>query len=103
MWRFVHAGGKKQTLTFVPNVAMNDYTGLAAALAAGGGIGDLPPLVQPGLLCDGRLVEVMPVWRFRPFDLSLVHLGNRHVSRPVRAFTAFALRMAPTLFPMLPA
>ena len=81
---------------------MNDYTGLAAALLAGGGIGDLPPLVQPELLRDGRLVEVMPRWRFRSFDLSLVHPGGRHVPRAVRVFKDFAVRTAPALFPDLP-
>jgi DNA-binding transcriptional LysR family regulator len=81
---------------------MNDYTGLAAALLAGAGIGDLPPVVQPGLIRDGRLVEVMPEWRFPSLDLSLVHLSNRHISRPVRLFKEFAAEMSPTLFPVLP-
>ena len=53
---------------------MNDYAGLASALLAGVGIGELPPLVQPELLRNGRLVEVMPKWRFRTVDLSVVHL-----------------------------
>jgi hypothetical protein len=38
---------KKETLTFQPFLAMYDYAGLAAALVAGAGIGDLPPLVLP--------------------------------------------------------
>jgi DNA-binding transcriptional LysR family regulator len=102
-WRFVHANGKeKKTLMFVPYLSMNDYTGLATALLAGAGIGDLPPVVQPELMRSGRLVEVMPEWRFRVFDLSLVHLGNRHIPRPVRVFKEFAAQMSPTLFPMLP-
>jgi DNA-binding transcriptional LysR family regulator len=102
-WRFVHANGKeKETLIFVPYLSMNDYTGLATALLAGAGIGDLPPVVQPELMRSGRLVEVMPEWRFRVFDLSLVHLGNRHIPRPVRVFKEFAAQMSPTLFPMLP-
>jgi DNA-binding transcriptional LysR family regulator len=102
-WTFAHANGKdKETLTFQPYLAMNDFAGLAAALLAGGGIGDLPPLVQPELLRQGRLVEVMPKWRFRTFDLSVVHLGNRHIPRPVRVFKEFAAQMAPTLFPGLP-
>jgi DNA-binding transcriptional LysR family regulator len=82
---------------------MNDYAGLTPALLAGAGIGELPPVVQPELLRDGRLVEVMPDWRFPPWDLSVVHLGNRHISRPVRVFKEFAVQMAPTLFPELPA
>jgi DNA-binding transcriptional LysR family regulator len=46
---------------------MNDYTGPTAALLAGVGIGDLPPVVQPEVIRDGRLVEVMPEWHFRAF------------------------------------
>jgi len=103
-WRFVHENGKdEEALTFQPCLAMNDYAGLATALLAGAGIGDLPPLVQPELVREGRLVEVMPKWRFRILSLSLVHLGNRYIPRPVRAFKEFAVQMAPTLFPTLPA
>jgi DNA-binding transcriptional LysR family regulator len=72
---------------------------LAPALLAGGGIGELPPVVQPNLVREGRLVEVMPDWHFRTFDLSL---GNRHMSKPCRLFKEFATQMAPTLVPNLP-
>jgi DNA-binding transcriptional LysR family regulator len=82
---------------------MNDYAGLAAALLAGAGIGELPPVVQPQLVRDGRLIEIMPKWRFRTLDLSVVHPGNRHIPRPVRVFKEFAAQMAPTFFPKLPA
>jgi DNA-binding transcriptional LysR family regulator len=81
---------------------MNDYAGIAPALLAGAGIGDLPPVVQPELMRKGLLVEVMPEWHFPNFDLSLFHLGNRHMSKPVRVFKEFAAQMAPTLFPTLP-
>ena len=103
-WTFVQANGKeKETLTFQPYFSMNDYTGLATALVAGVGIGDLPPVVQPDLLREGRLVEIMPRWKFRNFDLSLVHAGHRHIPRVVRVFKEFAAKMAPQLFPKLPA
>jgi DNA-binding transcriptional LysR family regulator len=103
-WTFFHKNGTdRETLTFEPHLAMNDFTGLAAALLAGGGIGDLPPVVEPELVRDGRLVEAMPDWRFPTFDLSLVHLGNRHISKPCRLFKEFATQMAPALFPCLPA
>jgi DNA-binding transcriptional LysR family regulator len=102
-WTFTPCNGDQQeTVAFQPYLAMNDFSGVAAALLAGAGIGDLPPLVQPDLVRDGRLVEVMPAWRFRTFDLSLVHLGNRHISKPCRLFKEFATEMAPTLFPDLP-
>jgi DNA-binding transcriptional LysR family regulator len=51
---------------------------------------------------DGRLIEVMPQWRFRTLDLSLVHLSNRLMPRAVRVFKEFAAQMAPTLFENLP-
>ena len=102
-WTFWHQNGKDQeTLSFEPYLSMNDYNGLAAASVAGVGIGDLPPVVQPQLISDGRLVEVMPEWHFRAFDLSVVHLSNRHISRPVRLFKEFAVQMSPALFPALP-
>jgi DNA-binding transcriptional LysR family regulator len=103
-WHFVHENKRdRETLTFSPNLAMNDYAGLAAALLAGAGIGDLPPLVQPELLRSGRLVEVMPRWRFRNFDLSLVHVKDRHIPRPMRLFKELAATMVPKMFPRLPA
>jgi DNA-binding transcriptional LysR family regulator len=102
-WHFTHANGKdKETFTFQPYLSINEYGGLAAALVAGAGIGDLPPIVLPALLREGRLVEVMPKWHFPVFNLSLVHLGNRYIPRPVRVFKEFAAQMAPTLFPALP-
>ena len=81
---------------------MNDFSGIAPALLAGTGIGDLPPLVQPELIRSGKLVEVMPEWRFQTFNLSVVYLGNRHVPQAVRVFKEFAAKMAPSLFPDLP-
>ena len=102
-WTFTHANGSdRETLTFQPHLSINDYAGLAAALLAGVGIGELPPIVQPEMQRDGRLVEVMPRWHFRRFNLSVVHLGNRYIPRPVRVFKEFAAEMTPKLFPRLP-
>jgi DNA-binding transcriptional LysR family regulator len=102
-WTLIGEKGVTETVSFLPFLAMNDYGGLDCELIAGVGIGELPPLVQPDLIRDGRLVEIMPAWRFRTFDLSMVHPGNRHVSRPVRVFKEFAAQMARALFPSLPA
>jgi DNA-binding transcriptional LysR family regulator len=102
-WTFFHKNGKrKESLMFQPCLAMNDFAGLVPALVAGGGIGELPPVVQPNLVRKGDLVEVMTEWQFRAFDLSLVHLGNRHISKPCRLFKDLATQMALVLFPTLP-
>jgi DNA-binding transcriptional LysR family regulator len=103
-WTFIDKGGKNtETLAFQPCFSMNDYAGLASALVGGAGIGEFPPVVQPELMRDGRLVEVMPDWRFRAYDLSLIQVGARHVTKPCRLFKDLAARMAPSLFPDLPA
>ena len=103
-WGFVHVKTQeKEAIDFEPYLTMNDYTGLATALLEGIGIGELPPIVQPELIRSGRLVEIMPRWHLSTSDLSLVHLGNRHMPKPLRLFKEFAVQMAPTLFPDLPA
>ena len=102
-WAFVHVNGtERETLTFTPYLSMNDFTGLASALLTGGGIGSLPPVVQPELVRAGRLVEIMPKWRFSSFDLLMVHLGNRHIPQTVRVFKEFAAQTVPKLFQDLP-
>ena len=91
---FVYVNGRdKETVTFVPQLSMNDFAGLTPVLLAGHGIGDLPPIVQPELMRERRLVEVMPDRHFPTFDLSLVHLSNKLVPRPVRVFIEFAVQI----------
>jgi DNA-binding transcriptional LysR family regulator len=102
-WIFEHVDGKlRETIFFDPYLSMNDYAGLALAILEGAGIGELPPVVLPHLSRKGAMVEVMPKWRFRTFDLWLLHLGNRHASRAVQAFMNFAIEQTPVLFPRLP-
>ena len=102
-WIFEHISREStETVFFDPYLSMNDYAGLAPAILEGAGIGELPPVVLPSLSRHGALVEVMPNWRFRTFDLWLLHLGNRHLSQAVRAFRDFAVELTPVLFPDLP-
>jgi DNA-binding transcriptional LysR family regulator len=102
-WKFTRSDGKEtESITFHPYLSINEYSGLAVALLKGVGIGEIAPIVQPALLREGRLVEVMPKWHFPLFNLSLVHLGNRYIPRPVRVFKDFAAEMVPKMFPELP-
>jgi DNA-binding transcriptional LysR family regulator len=102
-WSFVHSNGQdKETLAFRPCIAMNDYAGLVVALLEGSGIGELPPIVQPELMHQGLLVEVMPHWHLPVFDLTIAHLRDRYIPRQVRVFKEFATQMVPVLFPTLP-
>jgi DNA-binding transcriptional LysR family regulator len=103
-WTFYHVNGvETASVAFQPFMAMNDFAGLTPGLLAGAGIGIISPIVQPGLIHDGRLVELMPNWRAETYDLSVVHMGNRHMPRIVRLFRDFICEMAPAMFPDLPA
>lgn len=102
-WTLAEVGGTgREALRFTPHLAMSDYAGLTSLMLARVGIGDLPPVVQPELMRDGRLVEVMPGWRLPVFDLCLVHPPTREPSEPMRAFKQFAADVVPGLFPALP-
>jgi DNA-binding transcriptional LysR family regulator len=101
-WSF-YRGDETETVEARPVLAMNDYAGLAQALADGTGIGDLPPIVRPDLMSSGKLVELMPDWKLNTETLSLVRLGNRHVPKAIRAFIDFANTRARQMFPRLPA
>jgi DNA-binding transcriptional LysR family regulator len=102
-WIFTESnGGREEALAFLPSIAINDYSGLVVALLEGAGIGELPPIVQPDHMRAGRLVEVMPQWHLPVFNLTLVHLRDRPVSRPARLFKEFAGDLVPKLFPDLP-
>lgn len=100
-WTFAK-GAIEETITFQPQIAMNDYLGLAKVLVEGAGIGDLPPIVRPEWLKEGKLVEVMSNWRFRGVDMSILHLSNRHIARAVGLFKDFAVKFVPQLFGRLP-
>ncbi|MBV9765087.1 MAG: LysR family transcriptional regulator [Acidobacteriaceae bacterium] len=101
-WSFSRSGGLAESILFQPHLSTNDYSELASLLVTGAGIGELPPIVQPELLRDGRLVEVLPRWHLQPVSLSIVHFGNRYISRSVRLFKELAIDMVPRLFPTLP-
>lgn len=101
-WHFTHVNGRDaERLSFTPFLGINDYVGVTAGLLAGGGIGDLPPIVQPELIRQGRLVEVMPEWQLPLYDLALLHPATRFQSRAVRLFKEFASQMVGQLFPDL--
>lgn len=100
VWHFEHVDGRDlEHLGFSPTIAMNDYTGLVTGLLAGAGIGDLPPIIRPELLREGRLVEVMRDWRFPAYDLVLIHPASRHQPKAVRLFKEFAAQTIVEMFP----
>jgi DNA-binding transcriptional LysR family regulator len=102
-WTFRHVKTKEVRRADVsPRVTMNEHAGLLAAVQAGEGITDLPPIVQPALIREKRLIEVMRAWHLPVFDLSATYLGTRNLPRVVRMFIDSSAEYIPPLFPNLP-
>lgn len=63
------------------------------------GIGELPSLVYGAEIDSGRLVEVMPEWRFEPVTLSAVYSDRRNLSRVTRLFKEYCAEKIEELVP----
>ena len=92
-------GAGRETVQVRPLLVTDDVASLVAAALADAGVCALPSMVQPDLIRDGRLLPVMPDWMLEPADLFLMHLGRRHMPRPVQLFKEMATRMVPGLCP----
>lgn len=79
--------------------AINDYSGVKNAVLRGQGIGEIPAILCAKALNEGRLVEVMPSWRFETITLSAVYSQRRNLSRVVRLFKDYCLENIEALAP----
>jgi len=79
-----------ETTTFEPNLAINDYAAIQAAISSGQGIGELPePLCQESIR-TGRLIEVLPDWNLPQIQLLAVHTGRASLPKLARLFLDIA-------------
>ncbi|MEC9341740.1 MAG: LysR family transcriptional regulator [Pseudomonadota bacterium] len=88
VWRF-HGEHGMQTVEAVGRLAVNDFQTMGEAALHGLGIAALPDMLFGAQIEAGRLVPLLPEWRFRPIDLSLVYPGGRHLPRRSRVFITF--------------
>lgn len=84
-WR-LRKGDDARCVSFQPDVAFNDYAAVRGAILQGLGIGELPQLLCGELLQAGKLIEVLPDWRFPTIGLHAVHTGARNMPVAVRGF-----------------
>ena len=91
--------GETHKVNVQPRIAINDYAGVQSAVINGLGISEIPSIVCGPSLQDGRLVEVMPDWRFSPVTLFAIYPSNRNLSRLVRLFKDFCVEKIESLVP----
>ncbi len=87
-WSLRHAGERVQ-IKPAPRLLMNDYAGVLRGLIEGLGISELPGFIGAAALADGRLIEVLPAWRFDSVNVAATYPSNRYLSPLVRAFKDF--------------
>jgi DNA-binding transcriptional LysR family regulator len=72
-----------------PRLVLNDYAGVQQGVVDGLGISEVPSFICDAALNDGRLVEVLPKWRFATITMAATYPSNRYLSPLVRAFKDF--------------
>ena len=98
-WEFLK-GAETERIEIKPQLALNDYSGIQRAVIDGVGISEIPSIICDMALKDGRLVEVMPDWRFAPTTIAAIYPSNRNLSRVVRLFRDFCVEQVPSLAPV---
>ncbi len=91
--------GETYKVNVQPRIAINDYTGVQSAVINGLGISEIPSILCGKDIQDGRLLEVMPDWRFSPVTLSAIYPSNRNLSRLIRLFKDFCVEHIEELVP----
>jgi len=78
--------GRTEARRFEPDLTINDYAAVKAAVLAGQGVGELPAPLCAEALRLGELIEILPEWRFPEIKLYAVHAGNASLSKLSRLF-----------------
>ncbi|MDN3575613.1 LysR substrate-binding domain-containing protein [Chitinimonas viridis] len=90
-WRMRGPGGVPTEIILPPRLASEHFGLRHRALIDGLGVSMMPePLVRADLQA-GRLVEVLPAWRFPVVSLQAVYASQRGLSPAVRALLDFLL------------
>jgi DNA-binding transcriptional LysR family regulator len=74
-----------------PRATINDYAGVQQAVIDGLGISEVPSIVCSPAIMAGKLVEVLPEWRFPPTSVAVIYPSNKHLSLLVRTFRDFCV------------
>ena len=76
-------------MPFSPRLVTTDMTALRASAMAGVGVVQLPNLMVPEQVADGRLVKLLPEWSPRREIIHVVFPSRRGMLPAVRALIDF--------------
>ena len=90
-------GEESQTLHLHSALQSNSTLMLRELLLTGSGIGYLPQWLASADLAAGRLVRLLPEWRFNSITLHAAYPARRHLSAKIRSFIDFLVEKAETV------
>ncbi len=91
-WKLTGPNGEEQTAQPRGSIASDDISFLKKAILAGGGIALLPLFLAGREEQSGKLVRVLPDWRFTGSMLNVVYPSARYVPQRVVAFRDYLVR-----------
>lgn len=91
-WKLTSASGEERSFEPRGSIAADDISFLKKAVLAGGGIALLPLFLVPREEQSGKLVRVLPDWRFSGSMLHVVYPSARYVPQRVVAFRDYLVR-----------
>ncbi|WP_282009590.1 LysR substrate-binding domain-containing protein [Brevundimonas aveniformis] len=89
VWSLFHADGMTATVRHSPRLVTDDLAMLHAGALAGLGTGLLPMIAVQDDLKAGRLVDLLPAWRPRPWIVHVVYPSRRGLLPSVRSLVDF--------------
>lgn len=90
-WTLISADSTVQ-INPEPRFVLNEYAGVLQGVVDGLGISEVPGFICESALQAGRLVEVLPKWRFATIKMAAAYPSNRYLSPLVRAFKDFCVK-----------
>lgn len=88
-WSLTSLAGEEKTIIPHGAIAADDVSFLKKAVLAGGGIALLPRFAVSREQSSGKVVRVLPDWRFTGSPLSVVYPSARYVPQRVTLFRNF--------------
>ena len=90
-WDLINREGEKTRVAVSGPLSANNGELICDALINGMGIAYLPTFVVGDAIRSGRLQIILPDWRPKLIDISLLYASNKHLSAKVRTFVDFAV------------